>query len=111
MPKRSDRSKKTKFRRVSGKKSKRVFVKGKTGKHLCAVCGGVLHGVPHGKTPAQVGKLSRTERRPTAVFAGVLCSKCRSRVVEEAAKVEAGFKKMDEVELVLKKYVEKVRVE
>ncbi len=109
MPTKSDRSKKKKFRRTA-KGSKTVFARGKRGKHLCAVCGSVLHGVPHGKGPAEVRKLSKTKRRPTAVFAGILCSKCRSKVVEEAAKVEAGFKKSDEVELVLQRYVEKVKV-
>jgi len=54
MPNRSERSKKTKFKKKAIGKSKRVFVKGKTGKHHCALCTRVLHGVPHGKTPAQV---------------------------------------------------------
>jgi len=110
MPNRSERSKKTKFRRVAGSKSKRIFVKEKTSKHKCALCKGLLHGVPHGKTSAEVGKLSKTKRRPTAVFAGILCSKCRHLVVGEAAQVEAKAKKFDDVELRLQYYVKNVKV-
>ena len=110
MPNRSERSKKTKFRRVAGSKSKRIFVNGKTGKHKCALCKGILHGVPHGKTGTEVRKLSKTKRRPTALFAGILCSKCRHLVVMEAAQVEAKAKKFDEVELRLQDYVKQVKV-
>ena len=57
-----------------------------------------MHGVPHGKANAKVKKLSKTKRRPTALFAGILCTKCRSLVACEAAKIEAGAKKPKEVE-------------
>jgi len=110
MPKRSDRSKKKKFRRSASGKSKRIFVKDKPGKHHCALCKRVLHGVPHGKDIAKVRKLGKTKRRPTALFAGVLCSKCRPMVVTEAAKVDAKVKKLDEVELRLQRYVKQVKV-
>lgn len=110
MPKRSDRSKKTKFRRKAGGKSRRIFVKGKPGKHHCALCKGVMHGMPHGKTQAEVGKLSKTERRPSALFAGTLCGKCRHLVVGQAAQVEAKAKTMDDVELRLREYVKLVKV-
>ena len=109
MPKRSDRSKKKKFRRKASGNAKRIFVRGKTGKHKCALCERILHGVPHGKTSAQVRKLSKTKRRPTALFAGVLCSKCRAKAVAEAAKVEAKAKKFEDVELRLQKYVKQVK--
>ncbi len=109
MPKRSDRSKKKKFRRTASGKAKRIFVKGKTGKHKCALCERILHGVPHGKTGAEVRKLAKTKRRPTALFAGVLCNKCRAKAVAEAAKVEAKAKKFEEVELRLQKYVKQVK--
>ncbi len=110
MPKRSDRSKKKKFRRKASGKAKPVFVRGKPGKHHCPLCKRVLHGVPHGKTSSQVRKLSKTKKRPTGLFAGVLCGKCRALVAEEAAKVEAKAKKASEVELRLRKYVEQVKV-
>ena len=110
MPNRSERAKKTKFRKKPGAKSERVFVRGKTGKHVCAICERVMHGTPHGKTAAEVRKLSKTKRRPTGIFAGVLCNKCRAQVAGEAAKVEAGIKSIEEIELRMRKYVEQVKV-
>jgi len=110
MPTRSDRSKKKKFRRNANGKAKVVYIRGKTGKHHCALCKGILHGVPHGKDKAQVKKLAKTKRRPTALFAGVLCSKCRAKVAVEAAKMEAGTKKLEEIELRLQNYVKQVKV-
>jgi len=111
MPNRSERAKKTKFRRKASGKSERAFVRGKTGKHSCTICGKVMHGTPHGKTTAEVRKLSKTKRRPTGLFAGVLCNKCRTRVAGEAAKLESKTKSLDEVEVRLRKYVEQVKVE
>lgn len=110
MPKRSERYMKIKFRRRSKGKAKKVFAEKKPGKHHCALCKKVLHGTPHGKNRAGVSRLGRTERRPSALFAGVLCNQCRTLVVAEAAKVEAGVKKSNEVELRLKKFVERVKV-
>ena len=54
--------------------------------------------------------MSKSKRRPSALFAGVLCSKCRTLVVEEAAKINAGAKKPSEVELRLREYVAAVKV-
>ena len=110
MPTRSDRAKKTKFRKKPGAKSERIFVRGKTGKHVCALCDKVVHGTPHGKTAAEVRKLSKTKRRPTGIFAGLLCNQCRAQVASEAAKVEAKIKSLEDVEVRLKKYVEQVKV-
>jgi len=110
MPKKSDRSKKKKFRRKASGKAKTVFVKGKSGKHHCAVCKKMLHGVPHGKKPSEVRKLSKTKRRPTALFAGILCNRCRSQAVAEAAKLEAKTKKASDIELRLQKYVKQLKV-
>lgn len=109
MPKKSDRTKKKKFRKT-GSGTKRIFVKDKPGKHKCALCPRVMHGTPHGKTSSQVRKLAKTKRRPTALFAGILCNKCRGTVVEEVAKIEAGAKSMNDVELRLRKYVKQVKV-
>jgi large subunit ribosomal protein L34e len=58
----------------------------KPSKPVCADCGAELKGVARG-TPAQVGKLSKTQRRPERPYGGVLCSKCsRKKIVESAKK-------------------------
>ncbi len=78
----------------------------KTGKHVCALCGRPLHGVPHGKRPVQVRKLSKSERRPERVFGGVLCAECARKVIDDAFYVKAGVKKIEEIDIRERKFVE-----
>ncbi|MCD6434092.1 MAG: 50S ribosomal protein L34e [Candidatus Diapherotrites archaeon] len=104
MPKPSERRKKVKYRKTA-KGTKKIFVKGKTSKHRCALCGRYLHGVPHSKRPSEVRKLSKTERRPTAIFGGVLCSRCRTKIIEEAALIKAGAKEISDISLKELNYV------
>ena len=57
-----------------------------TSKPVCAECGVVLKGVARGN-PADVTKLSKTQRRPERPYGGVLCSKCtRKKLIKEARK-------------------------
>lgn len=51
------------------------YKKKKPSKHVCAECGATLHGVPRGR-PYEIGKLSKTKKRPNRPFGGNLCSKC-----------------------------------
>lgn len=78
----------------------------KTGKKTCALCQALLHGMPHGKRTAGVSKLAKSEKRPTGLFGGILCSKCRGNALEEAIRVQIGAKQMEEVELVERVFVE-----
>ena len=106
MTKPGEKTKKKKFRRIPGEKSRVYYVREKTSKHHCAICRGILHGTPHGRTKAGVKKLSKTQRRPSVPFGGVLCSTCRKNVFEDAAKVKSGGKNFDEVDFTRRKYVE-----
>jgi len=92
--------------RTPGGETKIVKPKKKHSKKTCALCKEVLHGVMHGKKGSEVRAASKSARRPSAVYGGVLCTKCREEVVEEAAKVEAKFKEMDAVPFKMKTYVE-----
>ncbi|RBQ23236.1 50S ribosomal protein L34e [Candidatus Methanobinarius endosymbioticus] len=51
------------------------YKKKKPSKHICAECGATLHGVPRGRS-YEIGKLSKTKKRPNRPFGGYLCSKC-----------------------------------
>lgn len=106
MPKPSERTKKKKFRRTPGGRVAIHYSGGKPGKHSCAICGSILHGMPHGKSVSKLGKLSKSEKRPEAIFAGTLCSKCRTAAVENAVKVREGFKELNKVALDSRGYVE-----
>ena len=77
----------------------------KTGKHVCALCGRPLHGVPHGRRPSEVRKLSKSERRPERIFAGVLCADCERKVMEIAFYVKIGEKDLSTVDIKMRPYV------
>jgi ribosomal protein L34E len=108
MTKPSDRNRKKKKRVGTKGKVKEFYARAKTSKHECSNCGKAMHGMPHGKTSSGVRKMGKTERRPSALFAGQLCNKCRALAVEDAAKISAGIKKRENIDLRLKKYVEQL---
>jgi len=88
MPNPHERSSEKKFVRVPGGKTTIKYFKGKGKKQHCALCKNILHGVFHSINRSKVSKLSKTQRRPSVPFGGVLCSKCRVKVFEETIKVK-----------------------
>ena len=84
--------------------TKREYFKGKHKKSRCSLTGKVLHGVPH-DTKTEVQKFSKTEKRPSAPFGGVLSGEARAKVFVEMGKVVAGIKKMDDVDQKYRTYV------
>jgi len=108
MTKPSDKTKKKKFRRSVRGKSKVYYDKTKPAKHKCALCKKVLHGTPHSKTTGKITKLSKTQKRPSVPFGGVLCGQCRTKIIDEAAKVITKTKKETELEMKSKKYVKQM---
>lgn len=96
---------KKKFKRTIKGKSKVYYVREKTSKHHCAICKGILHGTAHGKKVSEVSKLSKTQKRPSVVFGGVLCTKCRKAIMEDSAKVISEIKDITDVNLKRRKYV------
>ena len=106
MPNPHERSSEKKFTRTPGGKVSIHYFKGKASKHSCALCGSQLHGTPHGRRKSGVAKLSKTERRPSSAFGGVLCGNCREVIFTEAIKVKSKVKDIREVSFKSKKYVE-----
>lgn len=104
MPNKSDRRKLRGFRKTS-KETKMIVRKKKHAKLECALCESPLHGVPHGDTQSKRGKKSKTERRPTGIFGGILCANCRALVFLEAAKIKSGMKDARSMDLALKPYI------
>ncbi|MBI2597710.1 MAG: 50S ribosomal protein L34e [Candidatus Diapherotrites archaeon] len=106
MPTRHERSSEKKFVKLTAGKTKIKYFKGKPKKHHCALCQGMLFGVPHSHKIHELAKLSKTQKRPTVVFGGVLCSNCRKKVFEETAKVSQNLKSIDEVSFKIKEFVQ-----
>jgi ribosomal protein L34E len=84
--------------------TKREYFKSKHKKGKCAITGKKLAGVVHG-TKTEMRKYSKTEKRPSAPFGGVLSGEARHEVFVEFAKVAAGTKKIEDVGARHKKYV------
>jgi ribosomal protein L34E len=103
MTKPYQRTLKKKIRKTPSKKTK-IFVRGKPSKKRCPVTGQTLKGVPHARK-CEANKNSKTERRPSAPFGGVLSSQAREQVFIETGKVVAGVKEIDDVDSKYRKYV------
>jgi large subunit ribosomal protein L34e len=52
---------------------------------ICGKCGSLLPGVP-AERPFMIKKLSKTEKRPSRPYGGVLCSKCLRALEKEKAR-------------------------
>lgn len=100
-----DRTAKKVFRKTP-KQTKCIAAKKKAGKLHCSICNRIMHGTPSGKGIAATRKLSKTEKRPSAIFAGLLCNKCRTIVLEEALKIKYAGKKKEECSIKLGKFVD-----
>ncbi len=103
--KKNSKKKYLKKGRTHGQKVK--LVRGKTAKRQCSICGNPLEGVPHGATKSGVRKLSKTQKKPSVPFGGILCNKCRTITSEEAAKIISG-KKIEEIDLRFMPFVQAI---
>ena len=74
------------------------------GKHICAICGNVLHGKPRGK-PFKIAKLAKSERKPTRPFGGMLCSPCSRHIIKLRAQLKGGLIKSEDIPISLGGYV------
>ena len=94
--------KKKVYKKLPSGKTK-IYFEGKKSKKKasCALCGRELAGVLDKR------KLSRTKRKPSAIFAGVLCNECRSVAIEEAIKVKTGIKRLEDCEMRFRSYIER----
>jgi len=106
MPKPHERSSEKKFVKTPGGKTKIRYFKGKAKKHHCALCKGILQGVAHSLRRKGVSKLSKTQKRPSVSFGGVLCTNCRKSVFEETIKVKLKIKPEKDVPFVMKHFVD-----
>jgi len=84
---------------------KRQLVKKKTGIHKCAICKEMLHGMPHGKRVFEVQKMSKTERRPEAPLASMICPICRKDVYLSAVLLKYNVLTKEEVDFRYIKYI------
>jgi large subunit ribosomal protein L34e len=72
----------------------------------CGSCSKKLQGTPKG-TVNEIRKLSKTEKRPSVLFGGILCKSCRDIIYEESIKVKLKIKKIEDIKPSYKEYVSK----
>jgi len=90
------RTQKKKFVKVT-KKTKEVRFRDSSKGASCGICAKKLQGVPKG----DLRKLSKTEKRPSILFGGVLCNTCRDSVFDDAIMLKTGL--IDEKQISFKK--------
>jgi len=102
MVKASQRRLKKKFVRVPSGKVVERYSRKLASKPIDALSKKPLQGTARG---TKINKLSKTQRRPSVLFGGVLGSKSRDLIFEEAIKVKTNVKTMDDVSISIRKYV------
>lgn len=79
------------------------YFRQKTATKVCAVTKKPLAGVSH--TQKKTKKLSKTAKRPSVPFGGILSAPAREKVSIELAKVVSGEKEINDVDQKYRKYV------
>lgn len=106
MPRPADRWRKRTFARTPSGETAMRFKDKKTSERTCGLCEEELHGVPSGKKTSEVLAMSKTQKRPSRIFGGVLCSSCTTKIIEEATMVKTKQKELSEVSFSEKKFIE-----
>jgi large subunit ribosomal protein L34e len=101
---RQTRMKKKKYRRTPGSKTVVHYTRHKITKAECPVTKKRLHGTGN-QTKSSIRKLSKTRKRPSVKFGGVLSAKARRTIWDEAALVLLGKKNINDVSMTIRKYV------
>jgi ribosomal protein L34E len=96
-----------KRRRMAHGKSRVVEARKRPGPVISPISGQALHGVPHATTARQRKRLSKTAKRPSAPFGGVLTANERETVFQWAAAVEAGQAPLESVDARYRPFVKK----
>lgn len=85
-PAHKSRSLRKVFRKLPGGRTTIHYRKRKPKKAKCSSCGSVLKGIPR-ERPYKMQRLSKSKKRPSRPYAGILCSKCmREKIKKEARK-------------------------
>jgi large subunit ribosomal protein L34e len=107
-PRLRSRSTKKTQKRTATRSGVQVYKRGKPSPAICAICHTNLHAVPR-RRPSEMGKLSKTEKRPERMFAGVLCHDCVSRLLKQKVRMSANSLKREDVSLTDLKYIAMIK--
>ncbi|MCX8158553.1 MAG: hypothetical protein N3D73_02690 [Candidatus Diapherotrites archaeon] len=74
----------------------------------CHICKSKLHGAIYERSPAKIHRKSKTQRRPNSIFGGVLCPKCREKVIIDASLIKLKQKNIEDVSNKERYFIESV---
>lgn len=109
MPSFNQKFKKHKKVKTPGSRSSRLIVKKKTGKHVCAISGKPLQGMPHGKRAFEVARLTKTQRRPENPLASMISPDVRKDIYLQAVMLKYNVITLDDVDLRYLKYIDMIK--
>ncbi|MFH1750124.1 MAG: 50S ribosomal protein L34e [Candidatus Micrarchaeota archaeon] len=102
------RSAKKRTVKTPGGRVARIYKAKKTSKAPCAICRGLLRGVPNlGRSGMR--KLAKTEKRPERMFGGVLCGNCLRALIREKIRLESGILSREDVGISHLKYIDMMK--
>jgi large subunit ribosomal protein L34e len=90
--------------RTPGGRTVTRYKRKKTAPHKCALCKNELHGTPS-NNPIALGKLKKSQKRPSRPFGGQLCSKCTRDVIAYKAQALTGEVKKEELPITIQHYL------
>jgi large subunit ribosomal protein L34e len=76
------------FRKTPGNRVVLHYKKRKPQKAKCGSCGAILNGMAR-ELPSRLKNLSKSQKKPSRVFGGNLCSKCSRKIIIEKARNES----------------------
>jgi ribosomal protein L34E len=109
MPSFNEKFKKHKIVKTPGGKTKRHILKKTPGKHICAISKKPLQGMPHGKRPFEVLKLTKTQRRPENLLASMISPDVRKDIYLQAVMLKYKIITNEDVDLRYLKYIDMIK--
>ena len=101
---RQTRMKKKKFRKTPGAKTSTIYTREKNTKAKCAVTGKILAGTAN-QAKANIRATSKTKRKPSVKFGGILSGNARKQVWENYALVSSKKKTIEDIPVKVRKFV------
>jgi large subunit ribosomal protein L34e len=108
MPNYAQKNRKVQVKKTPGGRLSRLYKKKKPNKHSCAISKKKLSGMPHGKRPNEVAKLSKTQRRPENLLASMISMDVRKEIYLQAVMLKYNIISKDDIDYRYKKYIDMI---
>ncbi len=93
-PRLRSRSKKRMQVKTPGGETVIRYKRKKPSKHTCGMCKKTLGGTPNA-IPSKIGKMTKSQKVPERMYAGVLCNECTEALVRYRTRLEVKYSNED----------------